>query len=155
MSVEYREGDLFAQPDVDCIGHGVNCKGVMGAGIAVLFRRKYPEMYKQYTLWCDTSVLLPGGSIPWETADHQGRPTFIFNIASQDEPGSNATTRWLASGLHAAIKQAKSVGRSKLAIPRIGAGIGGLTWEQVKEVAEEVANVYPSFDLIIVSLPGA
>lgn len=39
-AVEYRIGDLFAQDDVDAIGHGVNCVGAMGAGIAVVFRRR-------------------------------------------------------------------------------------------------------------------
>lgn len=148
MPVEYREGDLFDQPDVTAIGHGVNTVGVMGAGIAVLFRRKYPEMYRQYVLWCDTGALQPGGCMPWEA---DGR--FIFNIASQKEPGSNATVQWLASGLTTAIAQARTIGLSKLAIPRIGAGIGGLTWDQVKQVCETLTP--EGFTLVVVSLPGA
>lgn len=155
MPVEYRKGDLFAQPDIDCIGHGVNTKGVMGAGIAVLFRRKYPDMYRQYVLWCDLGILRPGQSMPWETADNQGRPTFIFNIASQNEPGKDATLDWLQCGVNQAIVQARQLGRDKLAIPRIGAGIGGLTWEDTKKVYEELGSIYSNFTLVVVSLPGA
>ena len=150
MAVEYREGDLFDQPDVTAIGHGVNTVGVMGAGIAVLFRRKYPEMYRQYVLWCDTGVLQPGGCMPWEA---DGR--FIFNIASQKEPGSNATMEWLESGLRLAILQTRSLGLNKLAIPRIGAGIGGLRWEETQEVYERLPRSSAGFTLVVVSLPGA
>jgi O-acetyl-ADP-ribose deacetylase (regulator of RNase III) len=148
--IEYREGDLFGQPDVEAIGHGVNTKGVMGAGIAVLFRRKYPDMYKQYVLWCDTGTLEPGGVMPWE-----GEDKFIFNIASQNEPGADATVEWLNDGVRTAVAQARKIGLTKLAVPRIAAGIGGLTWEQVQEVFNAVGSSYIDFTLVVVSLPGA
>lgn len=156
MPVEHRVGDLFGQPDVNAIGHGVNTKGVMGAGIAVLFRRKFPDMYKQYVLWCDTGLLKPGGCIPWEAApDGFSGTTFVFNIASQNEPGADATEAWLAAGLDAAIWQARKIGLTALAVPRIAAGIGGLTWDQVKAVFERVVSYHPAFTLVVVSLPGA
>jgi O-acetyl-ADP-ribose deacetylase (regulator of RNase III) len=154
MPVEYREGDLFDQSDVYAIGHGVNCKGVMGAGIAVLFRRKYPEMYKQYVLWCDTGVLKPGGCMPWMPWETDPGH-FVFNIASQNEPGADATVQWLVQGVEAAIAQAKKIGLNKLAVPRIAAGIGGLTWEEVKETFEVIGNSHEDFTLVVVSLPGA
>lgn len=150
MPVEYREGDLFGQPDVKAVGHGVNTKGVMGAGIAVLFRRQYPEMYKQYVLWCDTGILQPGGCMPWE-----GEDKFVFNIASQNEPGADAKVQWLVQGVEAAIAQAKKIGLTKLAVPRIAAGIGGLTWEQVKETFTAIGQSHDTFTLVVVSLPGA
>lgn len=152
MPVEYREGDLFALDDVDCIGHGVNTKGVMGAGIAALFRRKFPGLYLQYVLWCDTHVLTPGGCMPWEDAT---TGTFVFNIASQNEPGPDATVEWLSEGLNKAVQQAQAIGRGKLAIPRIAAGIGGLTWEQVQETFNVVGAAHDTFTLVVVSLPGA
>jgi O-acetyl-ADP-ribose deacetylase (regulator of RNase III) len=154
MPVEYREGDLFTQPDVKCIGHGVNVKGVMG-GLAALFRRRYPDMYKQYVLWCDTGLLKPGACLPWETTDEPDGNQYIFNIASQNEPGADATVTWLLAGLEDAIIQAKRVACNKLAVPRIGAGIGGLTWDQVRDVFEFVVADQPNFTLVVVSLPGA
>jgi O-acetyl-ADP-ribose deacetylase (regulator of RNase III) len=155
MPVEHREGDLFAQPDVKAVGHGVNTKGVMGAGIAVLFRRKYPDMYRQYVLWCDTGLLKPGTCLPWETKEPVDNTQFIFNIASQNEPGADASETWLASGLDHAIQQCRKLGIDKLAVPRIAAGIGGLTWDQVKTIFERVVSYHGPFTLVVVSLPGA
>ena len=46
-------GDLFANVhDVQAFAHGCNCQGSMGAGIAVTFRTRYPEMYEQYRALC-------------------------------------------------------------------------------------------------------
>lgn len=161
MSVEYIEGDLF-DCGVAAIGHGVNCTGVMGAGIATVFRRRYPDMYVQYKLWCETGVLTPGISMPWEVvdpADPLDPVRYVFNIASQDRPGADARYQWLFSGVNNAIMQARSLGLSALALPRIGAGIGGLKWDDVRDAYEDLGKAYssyrPSFKLVVVSLPGS
>lgn len=151
MSVDYVEGDLF-DPNLgfDSIGHGVNCKGVMGGGIAVLFRRKYPLMYERYKRMCDERFLLPGQVMPY----HLSTANFtIYNIASQYHPGSDAKISYLRAGLSYVDFHMKEKGIESLGLPQIGAGIGGLTFEDVSDTIEEVFQ-NSSRKITVVSLPS-
>lgn len=125
MLTEYT-GNLF-DSTADAIGHGVNCYGVMGAGIAKEFRRLLPDMYTQYKLFCDANLLYPSFVFPW-----QSRKKLILNIASQNAPGANAMMWALVDGVIRAIEITADTGRTSLALPRIGCGIGGLAWDHVK-----------------------
>lgn len=136
MSVEYVTGDLFDETwGFDAIGHGVNCKGVMGSGIAPLFRNRWPIMYHRYKRICDEDYLLPGMVMPYLVAS---KGLYVYNIASQYNPGASAKLTYLKAGLdyvhfHMLEKDVKHLG-----LPRIGAGIGGLSYEDVRATVEEV-----------------
>ena len=136
-----RRGDLFTT-DAACIGHGVNCRGVMGAGIAKAFREKYPENYKAYKRACREGILGAGDVFPWAFND-DGK--FILNIASQVEPGANARYEWLFNGALEAAQICKGIGHDRLAIPLIGCGIGGLEWPQVEVLLLAIEIIVPDF----------
>ena len=53
MTTQFVSGDLFAYPGLEAIAHGCNCMGVMGHGIAVEFKKRYPEMFRQYSALCN------------------------------------------------------------------------------------------------------
>lgn len=150
MTVEYRTGDLFKQSDVNALAHGVNCHGVMGAGIALIFKHRYPIMYNHYKLMCELDMLWVGDVMPWRTDVDQ----YVFNIASQDLPGPHASLEALELGLMQAAVWAHELKLPSIALPRIGAGIGGLKWVDAKEVIESVAHHVPGVRLIVVALPG-
>lgn len=131
-------GDLFTS-DAPAIGHGVNCKGVMGAGIARIFRDKYPDMYSYYKECCtDYPGLKPGECLDWKTEDGK----YVLNIASQDEPGANAKFTYLIAGLANACIFLKYEGINRFAIPRIGCGIGGLNWGNTRSWIWSIADAY-------------
>lgn len=150
MPAEYRTGDLFAQPDIQAFGHGVNCQGVMGAGIAPLFRKRSEAMYLAYRSACHNGELILGGFVPWLNPDG----TVFYNMATQDKPGRNARLGAVESALDGALAHAETHGIKALGIPRIGTGIGGLRWQNVRTVIEKVAAKTP-VQVIVVSLPGA
>lgn len=145
MSVSEATGDLFdpetwtvfGEPypyPVDCIGHGVNCQGKMGSGIAVEFRNRYPLMYQAYSMACANGLLLPGQVMPW-----RAQPGLhVFNIASQYLPGRNGDLDYLRVGLVYCRFYMQQHGLEHLALPRIGAGIAGLDWNDVKSVVHDV-----------------
>lgn len=140
-------GDLF-DPDhgFDAIGHGVNCQGAMGAGIAKVFREKYPDMYEVYKKICSNDLLLPGGIMPWKVDD-----LWIYNIASQQYTGPDAKIDWLGLGLVRVKRHMMTAGALHLGLPRIGAGIGGLTYPDVYDTVCEVFDGSP-VNVTIVSL---
>lgn len=142
-------GDLFEQ-DVQALAHGVNCSGVMGAGIAKPFKEKYPLMYEEYALMCERNMLSPGGCFAY----YVGGGRWIYNIASQNRPGADARRRWLAEGLRSAAIHARQYGVKDIALPRIGAGIGGLDYDTaVLPIFERTAIIFPMVNFTVVTLP--
>jgi O-acetyl-ADP-ribose deacetylase (regulator of RNase III) len=130
------QGNLF-HSEAPFIGHGVNCRGKMGSGIAVQFRIRYPEMYEQYKAQCERGIFWPGEVFTWAAPD-----VTVLNISSQHEPGANARLDYLVSGLYKALLVAD---RKVLAIPRIGCGIGGLDWES--QVKPSILRLEEEFEL--------
>ncbi|WOO85328.1 O-acetyl-ADP-ribose deacetylase 1 [Vanrija pseudolonga] len=135
MPVTYHTGDLFTST-AKHLAHGVNTTGVMGKGIAVGFKRAYPAMFPLYKAACKSGELLPGGV----QAYHDDKTnTAVYNVATQDRPGPHARVEWVHSGLESVFETVAAEG-GVLAIPRLGAGIGGLSWEeQVRPIVVELA----------------
>ena len=134
MSYSEKSGDLFAA-DTDAIAHGVNCKGVMGAGIAAEFSRRYPEMKTKYIERCNVGLLRPSAYFFWA-----GNRPLIYNLATQMFPGSNARLTWIWRSVNGMLTHAESLGIKSIGIPRIGCGIGGLKWENVSFVLYDLAE---------------
>lgn len=134
MTLLHFSGDLFTS-DAPALGHGVNVYGVMGAGIAVRFRKEYPAMYEEYAAHCVAKSLTPGHVFYWNDAEKAD----VYNIASQDAPGRNARLEWLESGLDGALGHASKKGFDRIALPLIGCGIGGLSWEDVEPLYERLS----------------
>jgi O-acetyl-ADP-ribose deacetylase (regulator of RNase III) len=136
MPIEYVAGDLFAgahRPAV--LAHGCNCQGSMGAGIAVQFRERYPAMYEAYRAMCQASPrqFNPGDAWLWR---EDGEPR-VFNLATQERYWrGRATYEWLESALRAMREQADAEDVTRLAMPRVGAGPGGLSWTKVKAIID-------------------
>lgn len=147
--VEHRTGDLFGQPDLPALAQGVNCLGRMGAGIAVVFRRTWTDMFMDYSRACETGALRVGGLHVWRDPV---TGTWIYNLASQHYTGRDARLDAIESSLTAAVAHAEANEVTAIGFPRIGAGIGGLDWGDVLEVFEKVA-VTTTVRLVVVSLP--
>ena len=135
-----RKGDMFTT-SLKAIGHGVNCAGVMGAGIAKPIRAKYPNNYRNYRALCQNKGLNPGGLL---TVTENGMT--IFNMATQRQPGRDARyDAVFASGFKAA-NTALNMGLDSIAIPMIGCGIGGLEWDKVESILLCVEDITENFE---------
>ena len=126
-------GDLLTST-ADGIAHGVNCRGFMGSGIAPFFKRRYEGMYDAYRTVCLAGHLHGGEAFIWPMPE-----VTVYNIASQEEPGANATLSFLEHGVRAALTHADRYGVKTIALPRIGCGIGGLDWEDVRPLLAGLA----------------
>jgi O-acetyl-ADP-ribose deacetylase (regulator of RNase III) len=140
MPIHYISGDLFAnEHHAEALAHGCNCKGSMGAGIAVEFRERYPAMYEEYRRRCKATPreLNPGDVFLWKAED---RP-WVFNLATQENYWrSRATYETVERALREMRSQAGAEDIHSLAMPRIGTGYGGLSWKKVREVIERVCG---------------
>lgn len=120
--ITWTEGDLFTC-GITAIAHGVNCRGVMGAGIAVEFRRRWPQMFESYRKRC----LKPGGMLPGDVMPWKHETGVVFNLATQPVPGPSAQSWMVAAAIGRMITEAVcDFGLKQVAIPEIGCGLGGL-----------------------------
>ncbi len=132
------DGDLFSV-GADAIAHGVNCKGVMGAGIAAEFAKRYPDMKREYQSLCRTAALVPGAYFAWVSPDGKR----IYNLATQSYPGRCARLEWIEQAVTAMLSHAELLSLSVVAVPRIGCGIGGLNWSDVRQTLDRVSRDSP------------
>jgi O-acetyl-ADP-ribose deacetylase (regulator of RNase III) len=135
--ISEHKGDLFTT-DAPALAHGVNCVGAMGAGIAKEFRDKYPDMYAGYRKICTANALRPGEIFMWDN----GRQPAVFNIASQRQTGADARYHWLIAGMCNMAVEMCYLGLDRVAMPKIGCGIGGLVWGSVFPWVAVVAKDY-------------
>jgi O-acetyl-ADP-ribose deacetylase (regulator of RNase III) len=132
-------GDMFTTT-LPAFGHGVNCQGVMGSGIAKIIKNKWPEVFPPYKKACLDGTLQPGGMLPVQIP----YGPLILNLASQDLPGANASYTLLEDSLIKTFDYAENQNLKGFALPRIGAGIGGLEWTKVIKTITNIADFYPN-----------
>jgi O-acetyl-ADP-ribose deacetylase (regulator of RNase III) len=138
-----RNGDVFTTK-ATYIGHGVNCRGVMGAGIAKTIRDRYPQVYLEYQKVCDSGA----GFVPGNFFVYPENGKVIVNFATQDMPGPDATYDAVFCSLYRFAEVASNPKKlakygNVVAIPEIGCGIGGLEWPIVKMLIEAVEEIHP------------
>jgi O-acetyl-ADP-ribose deacetylase (regulator of RNase III) len=138
MPIQFVSGDLFAnQHHAQALAHGCNCKGSMGAGIAVGFRERYPAMYEEYRRRCkaEPRQFNPGDVFLWKADDQP----WVFNLATQEDYWrSRATYEAVELTLRRMRELADAEGIQRIAMPRIGTGYGGLSWKKVRAIVEQV-----------------
>ena len=137
-------GDLFEAPEL-CLGHGVNTKAAMFSGIAKVFADKHPVMEKEYNKIC--SDIWKYAEIPklfpWWIGGSEGEDHFVLNMFTQIDPGANARLGMILDSGMAALKFAGMNVLGDVAIPRIGSGVGGLQWEDVRSTLELAEKLNP------------
>lgn len=147
LSVEFRVGDLFAA-DLPAIGHGCNCAGAMGRGIAVEFRRRWPEMYAEYKRRCGDGSFTLGEIFAWDAGDR-----VVFNLATQRTWRTKAELWAIDAAVRKMIAWAESQGVAVIGLPRIGSGLGGLDWPEVARTLEAAADG-SDVRLVVFELPS-
>lgn len=141
MPIHWVRGNLFANEfGAEALGHGCNCKGVMGAGIAVGFKERYPEMYEEYRRRClaSPSEFELGSVFFWRSESQPG----VFNLATQLKPGKHAELHAVEQSLCQMGIMAEQLGIRSIAIPKIGCNLGGLQWEIVREIVTRVFGTW-------------
>jgi O-acetyl-ADP-ribose deacetylase (regulator of RNase III) len=139
-------GDLF-ELDLPAIGHGCNCAGAMGAGIAGEFKRRFPRMYREYWRRCQAGRFRLGEIFVWPTDD-----VVVYNLATQLLPRPPAVLDAIDRSVRAALDDARRRGVIRLGVPRLGSGLGELAWPEVATVLE-AAGEASRVELVVVSLP--
>jgi len=143
MPINFVAGDIFATPlmSFPALAHGCNCKGKMGKGIAVMFREMWPEMYDLYNRLCREGTFRPGNVMHWQS-DEFGDP-HVFNLFTQDHWKDKATLAAIEQAVLDMIEIMEEQEIPTVTMPRIGAGLGGLPWAEVRDLLVRIGEDAP------------
>jgi O-acetyl-ADP-ribose deacetylase (regulator of RNase III) len=119
-------GDLF-ESEAQTLVNTVNCVGVMGKGVALEFKKRFPEMHADYRRRCDRGEVKLGRPYLYRTL----MPPFVLNFPTKDDWRSPARIEDIISGLEYLESHYEAWGISSMAAPPLGCGHGGLDWSIV------------------------
>ena len=131
-------GNLF-ESKCSTIVNTVNCVGVMGKGIALDFKKRYPEMFMEYVLKCNRGEVRPG--VPYVYQNDDG--TSILNFPTKDHWRSPSRLSYVIDGLDWFIENYKKYNIESIAFPPLGCGNGGLSWDVVGPIMYQKLNSLP------------
>lgn len=134
--------------DVDAVVNTVNTVGVMGKGLALQFKRRYPENYDLYKRACDREELEVGRMFVTETHQLSG-PRLIINFPTKQHWKANSRIEFIRDGLSDLVKVIRAREITSIAIPPLGAGNGGLDWSRVRPLIEEALKSLDDVDVRI------
>lgn len=127
--LELTTGNLF-DAEVDALVNTVNTQGVMGKGIALQFKKAYPENFRQYKAACDAKALDVGQMLTYD-AGGLVRPRYVINFPTKRHWRSPSKLEYVECGLRALTDEVRRLRIRSLAIPPLGCGNGGLAWQDV------------------------
>ena len=120
-----RGGNIFDSP-LQTITNPINCAGAMGAGLALQFKRRFPEMFGDYVRRCAAGLVKPGEPYLWRGERR------ILNFPTKRHWRDPSDIRFVADGLAYLTGAGREI--TSLAVPALGCGLGGLAWEDVLPV---------------------
>ena len=126
MSVRIKIGDIFTS-ECTTLVNTVNCVGVMGKGIAAEFKKRYPEMFKDYKSRCDNHQVKLGE--PYLYTDMFNNSVLMF--PTKDHWRAASRLNDIDKGLDYLAEHYHKWGIDSIAVPPLGCGNGGLEWSIV------------------------
>lgn len=133
--ITYLKGTVFNAP-VKTIVNTVNCAGVMGAGIALEFKLRYPEMFNDYVEKCKNKKIILGRPSIYEYSDK----LWIMNFPTKNHWKYPSKMQWIEQGLKYFAENYKMRNIESIAFPKLGTNNGGLLWDEVKILMEKYLN---------------
>ena len=151
--IEYQKGDLL-QADAEALVNTVNCVGIMGRGVALQFRKAFPDNYKIYKAICERNELRPGKMLIFDLNRFQN-PRFIINFPTKRHWKGKSRIEDIKDGLDALVEEVQQREIRSIAIPPLGCGLGGLNWNDVRSMIEEAFAALPNVKVQIYAPMGA
>jgi O-acetyl-ADP-ribose deacetylase (regulator of RNase III) len=137
--MNYREirGNIF-NSDCHATVNTVNCVGVMGKGIALAFKQRYPAMFNEYRADCANRILRPGCVTRHVVPDH-----LVLNFAVKDHWRDPSKLEWVEQCLKVFVSNYGAWGIDSVAFPWMGAMNGRLPLHEVQTLMRQYLRYLP------------
>lgn len=151
--IEIAQGNVVTA-EADAVVNTVNCVGFMGKGIALQFKKAYPENYEAYRKACDHGEVQPGRMFIHDTGDML-HARYVINFPTKRNWKGKSRYEDIESGLRALVADVKRLGIRSIAVPPLGCGLGGLDWRKVRPMIEAAFAALPEVRVLLFEPVGA
>ncbi|NJM52989.1 MAG: macro domain-containing protein [Blastocatellia bacterium] len=142
-------GNLF-EANTEALTNAVNCVGVMGKGIALQFKQRFPaEYFKTYKIACQNGDLAIGKVQVFELENAQANPRFIINFPTKNHWREQSRIEDIESGLQSLAEAVEQYEIKSIAMPALGCGLGGLNYTKVKPLIEKSFADFPNVEILL------
>lgn len=134
--ITYKTGNLF-DSKADALINTVNTEGVMGKGIALQFKKEFPNNYKMYNELCKKGDFNIGDLLFFKEENIAAGEKWIINFPTKTTWRKPSEYSYIETGLNSLISSLSNYPINSIALPPLGSGNGGLDWQRVKAMIEE------------------
>ena len=145
--ISWHNGDIFAC-DAEAVVNPVNCVGVMGRGLAAAFKSRYPLNFQHYAAACRRGDVAPGRLFVFPT-QQMLPPLHIINFPTKRHWRDASRLDDIEAGLRALVPVIDDLGIRSVAIPALGAGLGGLAWNDVSALIIDTLSGLPDTKVLV------
>ena len=145
MPIERGQGNLLTA-EVDALVNTVTTEGVMGKGLALQFRKAFPDAFATYEQACKAGEVRVGRM---HVVRRLTAPRFIVNFPTKKQWRQPSQMAYVRDGLRDLIEQVRSLGIASIAVPPLGCGNGGLSWSEVKPLVVAAFAEVPEVQVLL------
>jgi len=151
--IKLTQGDILSA-DTEALVNTVNCVGVMGRGIALQFKKVFPENLKRYKAACDRKEVRPGKMFTYDL-NSLHNPHYVINFPTKRHWKGKSRMEDIESGLQALVEEVRKRNIHSIAIPPLGCGLGGLHWADVRTKIEKAFQDLTNVQVLLFEPKGA
>ncbi|HVV85462.1 MAG TPA: macro domain-containing protein [Kofleriaceae bacterium] len=151
MPIERGQGNLL-EADVDALVNTVNTEGVMGKGLALQFRKAFPDAFRSYEVACKAGTVRVG---QMHVVQRLASPRFIINFPTKKHWRQPSQLSYVRDGLRDLVARVRELAIGSIAVPPLGCGNGGLAWADVKPLILAAFAEVPDVRLVLFEPEGA
>ncbi|HVZ40693.1 MAG TPA: macro domain-containing protein [Candidatus Kapabacteria bacterium] len=145
--MRFTQGNLL-DANVDAVVNTVNTVGVMGKGIALMFKERFPDNYRAYVAACKAGNVQVGQMFVSAVGELAG-PCWVINFPTKQHWRQPTKLEWIREGLMALKDVIREKQIHSIAIPPLGCGNGGLDWAVVRPMIEAMLGDVEDVEVIV------
>lgn len=149
--IHYTQGNLL-DAEVEALVNTVNTVGIMGKGIALMFKEAFPENFRLYAAACKRGEVQIGRMFFTERPPLAGSgrgPRWIINFPTKRHWRDRTRPEWVQAGLADLTRLLQEKAIRSIALPPLGCGNGGLEWSAVRPLIEQALAGFPSVEVLV------
>jgi O-acetyl-ADP-ribose deacetylase (regulator of RNase III) len=143
--MKFLEGNLLDAP-TEAVVNTVNTVGVMGKGIALMFKEAFPDNFRVYEEEAKAKRVRIGHMFVTENRTLEG-PRWLINFPTKKHWRQPSKLEWIVEGLQDLRRVIEDKGIRSIALPPLGCGNGGLNWSDVRPEIERALGHFSDVDV--------
>lgn len=145
--IRYTTGNIL-ESDAEALVNTVNTVGVMGKGVALMFKEAFPENYDAYRAACTSGEVRIGRMFVHARNAVMG-PKWVINFPTKEHWRAKSRMEWIREGLVDLVRVVRDLDIRSIAVPPLGAGQGGLEWAAVRREIDSALSPLEAVEVVV------